>query len=148
MSGPIPSRQPSFTSPPPTPPTRRPSALSGAGGVSAEQRRARREQFRSFYGLQGGPKDQTVVEGEPQTGEGSKARKTGDPLDISKPSHIVGSVRRELMNLDSLGFDAASYYEDLIKKSSLAELMQAAASMSAGKLTIDVPPTFNTIEDR
>lgn len=135
MSGPIPSRQPSFTSPPPTPPTRRPSALSG--GVSAEQRRARREQFRSFYGLQGGPKDQTqtqtVVEGESHTGEGSNTNKTGNPLDISKLARThVTCASPELIDLDSSGFDAASYYEDLIKKSSLAELMQAAASMSSG----------------
>jgi hypothetical protein len=44
-------------------------------GKSAEERRARREQFRSFYGLNGGPEG-TVVEGQ--------AAKSGDPLDIGQ----------------------------------------------------------------
>jgi hypothetical protein len=71
MASPIPSRQGSFTSPPPASP-RRPSGLGA--GQNAEQRRARREQFRSFYGLKGGPEG--VAEGE--------AVKAGDPLDIGE----------------------------------------------------------------
>jgi hypothetical protein len=71
MASPIPSRQGSFTSPPPASPRR----TSGLGaGQNAEQRRARREQFRSFYGLKGGPEG--VAEGE--------AVKAGDPLDIGE----------------------------------------------------------------
>lgn len=98
MAGPIPSRQPSFTSPPPTPSPRRPSALSG--GANAEQRRARREQFRSFYGLQGAPKSQAVAvdeAGQPGLGEGSSSRKSGDPLDISKLRSTPGTVDVELI---------------------------------------------------
>jgi len=71
MASPIPSRQGSFASPPPASP-RRPSGLGT--GQNAEQRRARREQFRSFYGLKGGPEG--VSEGE--------AVKAGDPLDIGE----------------------------------------------------------------
>jgi hypothetical protein len=37
------------------------------------------------------------------------------------------------MFLDSPNFNAPAYYEDLIKESSLAELMQAASSLSAGQ---------------
>jgi hypothetical protein len=72
MASPIPSRQGSFISPPPASP-RRPSGLGA--GQNAEQRRARREQFRSFYGLKGGPEG-SVVEGE--------SAKAGDPLDIGE----------------------------------------------------------------
>jgi len=76
MTSPIPSRQGSFTSPPPPASPRRPS---GHGlGSNAEQRRARREQFRSFYGLKNGTG--TVEEQGLERGEGSK---TGDPLDLS-----------------------------------------------------------------
>jgi hypothetical protein len=76
MTSPIPSRQGSFTSPPPASP-RRPSGLGLGGSQNAEQRRARREQFRSFYGLKGG----TVEDGQVETGASSR---TGDPLDIGK----------------------------------------------------------------
>ena len=75
MTSPIPSRQGSFTSPPPPASPRRPSGLGL--GSNAEQRKARREQFRSFYGL----KNETVEEQGPERGEGSK---TGDPLDLSE----------------------------------------------------------------
>lgn len=51
-------------------------------GKSAEERRARREQFRSFYGLNGGLEG-AVVEGQ--------AVKSGDPLDIGQFS---GSYHR------------------------------------------------------
>lgn len=71
MASPISSRQGSLTSPPPASP-RRPSGLGA--GRNDEQRRARREQFRSFYGLKGGPEG--VAEGE--------ASKPGDPLDIGQ----------------------------------------------------------------
>lgn len=73
MASPIPSRQGSFTSPPPASP-RRPSGLGLGAGKNAEERRARREQFRSFYGLKGGPEG--VAEGE--------TAKTGNPLDIGQ----------------------------------------------------------------
>jgi hypothetical protein len=73
MASPIPSRQGSFTSPPPPASPRRPSGLGA--GQNAEQRKARREQFRSFYGLKGGPEG-AVVEGE--------TSKSGDPLDIGQ----------------------------------------------------------------
>lgn len=75
MTSPIPSRQGSFTSPPPPASPRRPSGLGL--GSNAEQRKARREQFRSFYGL----KNETVEEQGLERGEGSK---TGDPLDLSE----------------------------------------------------------------
>jgi hypothetical protein len=74
MTSPIPSRQGSLTSPPPASP-RRPSGLSA--GQSVEQRRARREQFRSFYGLKG--------EGQSNNGESSKS---GDPLDLGECPQI------------------------------------------------------------
>ena len=81
MASPIPSRQGSFASPPPASP-RRPSGLGA--GQNAEQRRARREQFRSFYGLKGGP-DGALVEGV--------SVKAGDPLDIGKlPYSPYGGV--------------------------------------------------------
>jgi hypothetical protein len=35
--------------------------------------------------------------------------------------------------IDSSDFDASAYYDDLIKKSSLAELMQTASTLLAGK---------------
>lgn len=140
MSGAIPSRQPSIVSPPPTPSPRRPSAL--AGGASAEQRRARREQFRSFYGLKGGSGsvNESGLETRTETAEVGGSPKTGDPLDISKLECPCARRSYKLIDIpDSPGFNAAAYYEDLIKKSSLAELMQAAASMSAGKLPVPLP---------
>jgi hypothetical protein len=36
--------------------------------------------------------------------------------------------------VDSTTFNAPAYYDDLIKKSSLAELMQTASTLLAGKL--------------
>jgi hypothetical protein len=83
MASPLPSRQGSFTSPPPASP-RRPSGIGA--GQNAEQRRARREQFRSFYGLKGGPEG--VTEGE--------AVKAGDPLDIGELAHLCNSDAAEL----------------------------------------------------
>jgi hypothetical protein len=35
---------------------------------------------------------------------------------------------------DSAAFDATTYYEDLISKASLKELMQRASSLAAGQL--------------
>lgn len=39
-----------------------------------------------------------------------------------------------MLDIDSVDFDAMAYYEDLIKKSSLAELMQKAVTLNAGEL--------------
>lgn len=118
--------------------------LGGAGGAvgsSAEQRRARREQFRSFYGLKGGPP------GAGDEGDGSQSLSSGggpskssgqtggDRLNIGQPTSRSSWTEVVAHSPDSPAFDAAAYYEDLIKKSSLAELMQAAAGMSAGELT-------------
>lgn len=38
------------------------------------------------------------------------------------------------MNVDSEGFDAVKYYEDMIGKSSLEELMKRAVALTAGEL--------------
>ncbi|WVW80577.1 hypothetical protein I302_102563 [Kwoniella bestiolae CBS 10118] len=86
---------------------RRGSSTAGAGaGASAEQRKARREQFRNFYGIK---------EGQGQTAESPvDVGKKGDPLDIDSPS-----------------FNASAYYEDLISKSNLKKLMEKASGLNS-----------------
>nr|XP_031859530.1 uncharacterized protein CI109_004992 [Kwoniella shandongensis]KAA5526602.1 hypothetical protein CI109_004992 [Kwoniella shandongensis] len=87
---------------------RRGSNTSASAAAAAEQRRARREQLRNFYGIKG------------EQGEGSKsgtvngAGRGGDPLDI-----------------DSTGFSASAYYDNLISKESLSGLMKTASTLSA-----------------
>lgn len=100
MSGPIPSRQPSVTSPPATP-SRRPSALAGGGTA---ERRARREQFRSFYGLKGGPAtsgqgvDESNSTQSNREGGPSKAKREDvkDRLDIGQSSQLPSDRRLKL----------------------------------------------------
>lgn len=99
---------------PPSRPTSSPtiskasSGPAGAPGRNDEHRRARREQLRNFYGLKYGAGAGAA---------GPSTPKEGDVLDI-----------------DSGAFDAGAYYQDLIQKSSLAELMKKAVALNAGKL--------------
>lgn len=79
-----------------------------------EHRRARREQLRNFYGLQDAS---PAVPAEIDASKGPFAAVAADPLDIDAP-----------------GFDAAAYYQNIISKSTLSDLMQKAAALSAGKL--------------
>jgi hypothetical protein len=81
---------------------------AGAPGRNDEHRRARREQLRTFYGLK---------DGAGTGAAGPSTPKEGDVLDI-----------------DSGAFDAGAYYEDLIQKSSLAELMKKAVALNAGEM--------------
>ncbi|CAD6585962.1 MAG: hypothetical protein TREMPRED_004286 [Tremellales sp. Tagirdzhanova-0007] len=90
-------------------PTRRSSALSASG---VEQRRARRQELRTFYGLK---KDHEAGVGDEERQGGRNKVKDGDPLDI-----------------DTLSFNPGAYYEELISKSSLSGLMKTAHSLSAG----------------
>ncbi|ODN99601.1 hypothetical protein L198_03445 [Cryptococcus wingfieldii CBS 7118] len=86
----------------PSTPTQKRASTPDTGSVRStiEQRRARREQFRNFYGLKG---------------EGLKGGvPNGDSLDIDSP-----------------GFKAGVYYEDLVFRSDLGTLMKAASSLAA-----------------
>ncbi|KAI9633470.1 Vps51/Vps67-domain-containing protein [Dioszegia hungarica] len=92
---------------PTSPPTisKASSGPAGAPGRNDEHRRARREQLRNFYGLKYGAGAGAA---------GPSTPKEGDVLDI-----------------DSGAFDAGAYYQDLIQKSSLAELMKKAVALNA-----------------
>ncbi|KAK6906282.1 hypothetical protein I203_100267 [Kwoniella mangroviensis CBS 8507] len=80
---------------------------SAIGAASAEQRKARREQFRNFYGIKEGP-------GSGQTVDSPSDTANGKPLDI-----------------DSNSFNPSAYYEDLISKSNLKKLMEKASILNA-----------------
>ncbi|AAW42735.1 hypothetical protein CNC03190 [Cryptococcus deneoformans JEC21] len=67
-----------------------------------EQRRARREQFRNFYGLKS-----------------------------DAAAKIEGVNDSKLVDIDSPTFKPAAYYEDLIAKSTLSGLMRTTASLSS-----------------
>ncbi|WVR08740.1 hypothetical protein IAU60_005798 [Kwoniella sp. DSM 27419] len=84
---------------------RRGSSSASVSGT-LEQRRARREQLRSFYGIKGDA-------GVPSGGEGGDGVK-GDPLDIDSPA-----------------FNPSAYYEHLIAEQDLSGLMRKAASLGA-----------------
>ncbi|WVQ63572.1 uncharacterized protein L199_001725 [Kwoniella botswanensis] len=80
---------------------------SAIGAASAEQRKARREQFRNFYGIKEGP-------GSGQTVDSPVDPANGNPLDI-----------------DSTSFNPSAYYEDLISKSNLKKLMEKASILNS-----------------
>ncbi|WWC92448.1 uncharacterized protein L201_007406 [Kwoniella dendrophila CBS 6074] len=79
---------------------------NNTANISFEQRKARREQFRNFYGLKEGQHSSS----NSSSNENTKA----DQLDI-----------------DSLSFNASAYYEDLISKQSLKGLMEKAYSLNS-----------------
>lgn len=77
-------------------------------GRNDEQRRARRAQLRDFYGIDNAGPSSSQANG--------------------------GSGDDGAVNVDSEGFDAVKYYEDMIGKSSLEELMKRAVALTAGEL--------------
>ncbi|GFZ51357.1 hypothetical protein JCM24511_09118 [Saitozyma sp. JCM 24511] len=142
-----PSPNPSGPSAPSTPvsapaPTRRGSALSAGGSV--EQRRARREQLREFYGLKGDAT--TLVKeggergelGEDVRADGRERRGARDGNKGNGKGKGKGEGDAEWkedgvdpLDIDSRAFDATKYYEDLIARSSLSDLMQRASALSS-----------------
>ncbi|OCF45512.1 hypothetical protein I317_00413 [Kwoniella heveanensis CBS 569] len=83
---------------------------AAASGSTLEQRRARREQLRNFYGIK--------ADAEASEKDGVRAREAagpqGDPLDI-----------------DSAAFNAAAYYEHLISKETLSGLMKKSSTLNS-----------------
>jgi hypothetical protein len=99
------------------------AASSGTGtGKTDEHRRARREQLRNFYG---------IAEPERASVGGTAPQGVGDGQDV--------------LDIDAGGFDAAAYYEDMIQKSSLADLMQRAVALTAGASN-DQPLSLQTVK--
>ncbi|RSH87047.1 hypothetical protein EHS25_003535 [Saitozyma podzolica] len=122
-------------------PTRRGSALSAGGSV--EQRRARREQLREFYGLKGdattpvkesgerGELGEDIrVEGRERRGAG-EGKGNGKGKGKSEEDAEYQGDGVDPLDIDSRGFDATKYYEDLIARSSLSDLMQRASALSS-----------------
>lgn len=113
-SGPVPERVLS--------PTRTPNNNAAADA----RRAARREQLRDFYGLKRdgasspGPGSAPATPGGGSTGNGNgnsarrKQRRGGDALDLTSPN-----------------FSPSEYYEDLIAKATLAELMGSTSVLAA-----------------
>ncbi|KAK1923174.1 Vps51/Vps67-domain-containing protein [Papiliotrema laurentii] len=77
-----------------------------ASAMTVEQRRARRAELRQFYGMKG---DTAGQMGDNAPG----ASKSDNPLDIDSPL-----------------FNADAYYEDLVAKASLSDLMKTASKLA------------------
>ncbi|WWC72711.1 uncharacterized protein I206_106675 [Kwoniella pini CBS 10737] len=122
-SSPIPRRHSEMPSRPMATPPRKISTYTDGGGsgsgsgsgemkrldsgLNNEQRKARREQFRNFYGIKDGSTPSSPSSNNIRQGE------RGNPTDI-----------------DSTSFNASAYYEELISKSNLKELMETASKLN------------------
>jgi hypothetical protein len=79
--------------------------------------------MRLFYGMKPGPSG--VKEGE------NLPTESGDPLDIGKTADLV---KAKIDKVDSPGFNANTFLQDLAVKSSLEELMKKGSELAAGEL--------------
>lgn len=100
--------------------------LSPTRSAAAEARRARREQLRDFYGLKNGSSPNSPAGGTPLASPDLASGSTS-PFG---PGLSVNTKGRK--DLSSPAFVPSEYYEDLISRASLADLLQTTSVLATG----------------
>jgi hypothetical protein len=101
-----------------------PSPAPSTPATPVDQRRAKRDLLRDFYGLKG-------------TAASPRAQ-TSDPLDIGASATLNPSSANYT---DSPNFSAQQYYQHLVASASLPQLLEKTTSLSSGEQTMLTPLT-------
>lgn len=111
---------------------------TATGALDPEQRRARREQLRNFYNLDDSTKGKSPLPAAESSSSGNRGSRRPSSNRREHDQGISGSGGAATptttgLDIDAPDFDAGVYYQDLIGRSSLVDLMSTAGKLSAGK---------------
>jgi hypothetical protein len=123
--------------------------LSPTRSAAAEARRARREHLRDFYGLSktpgtpgtpGSAGTRTPPLGSPELGSPAQFGSLSMPPTPGTPGFGAPGggalTSSDARDISSAAFVPAAYYEDLIARASLAELLATTSTLAGGKSRI------------